>query len=199
MKYIKIFLILIIPFILTACFIPERRLYFSWNRPQKIKDTCDYEFNVNTNISLIKTDRGYLLDTDKEIYYRLGEEKPYNIDDYYYVMNEVMTFMSNNRNCILIVEGHADITGHGNGDINYRLSERRASVIRDVILSSGFFHKRVQIFAYSDIIPKYITNISQNRRVTFVALKCERELSNYLNYYSNYYSNITAFSSNITE
>ncbi|PCG19379.1 OmpA family protein [Brachyspira sp. G79] len=199
MKYIKIFLIIIIPFILTACFIPERRLYFSWNRPHDVKDACDYEFNVNTNVLLIKTERGYLLDTDKEIYYRLGEEKPYNIDDYYYVMNEVMTFMSNNRNCILIVEGHADIIGHSNGDINYRLSERRASVIRDVILSSGFFYKRVQIFPYSDIIPKYITNTSQNRRVDFVVLKCERELSNYLNYYSNYYSNITAFRSNITE
>ena len=197
MRYIKIFCVLFIPFILTACFIPERRLYFSWNRPPEKSDPCNYEFNISSNMNLIETERGMMIDTDKEIYYRLNEEKPYNIEDYVYVMNEVISFMSNNKNCILIVEGHADITGHGNGDINYRLSERRASVIRDVILSSGFFHKRVQIFAYSDIIPKYITNISQNRRVDFVALKCERELSNYLNYYSNYYSNITA--SNITE
>ncbi|WP_300366653.1 OmpA family protein [Brachyspira sp.] len=189
MKYIILFLSLLIPFIFIGCFIPERRLYFSWNRPAEQKDICNYEFNVDDNIDLIKTDKGMLIDTHKEIYYKLGSDKPYNIEDYVYVMQEVMSFMSNNKNSIIIIEGHADIIGQGNGNINFRLSERRASVIRDVILSSGFSYKRVKIFPYSDIVPKYTNNISKNRRVDFIALKCESELENYIKLYSNYYSN----------
>ncbi|WP_297247591.1 OmpA family protein [uncultured Brachyspira sp.] len=191
MRYIKIFFILLIPFILTACFIPERRLYFSWNRPTEQKDPCNYEFNISSNMNLIETERGMMIDTDKEIYYRLNEEKPYNIEDYVYVMNEVISFMSNNKSCILVVEGHADIIGQGKGDVNFKLSERRASVIRDVILSSGFSHNRVKIFPYSDIMPKYTNDIYKNRRVNFIALKCEMDLDNYKKYYNNYYNNIT--------
>ena len=189
MRYIKIFFILLIPFILTACFIPERRLYFSWNKPAEQKDPCNYEFNVSSNMNLIETERGMMIDTDKEIYYRLNEEKPYNIEDYVYVMNEVISFMSNNKRCILVVEGHADIIGQGRGDVNLKLSERRASVIRDVILSSGFSHNRVKIFPYSDIMPKYTNDINKNRRVNFIALKCDEQLKDYMIFYSNYYTN----------
>ena len=98
----------------------------------------------------------------------------------------------NNRNCILLIEGHADIIGSNNTTINYNLSERRASVIRDVILSSGFSYKRVHIFPYSDIMPKYTTNIHLNRRVDFVAIKCENELEKYMKFYSNYGVNNTS-------
>ena len=185
MRYIKILFILLIPFILTACFIP------SWNKPAEQKDPCNYEFNVSSNMNLIETERGMMIDTDKEIYYRLNEEKPYNVEDYVYVMNEVISFMSNNKSCILVVEGHADIIGQGKGDVNLKLSERRASVIRDVILSSGFSHNRVKIFPYSDIMPKYTNDINKNRRVNFIALKCEMDLDNYKKYYNNYYTNIT--------
>lgn len=191
MKYIKLFLCIFIPFIFMGCFIPERRLYFSWNRPVEKKDACVYDFVTNDNgsIKLIETERGTLIDTDREIYYKLGADKPYNVEDYVYVMNNIISFMSNNKNSILIVEGHADIIEQSNGNINFRLSERRASVIRDVILSSGFSYKRVKIFPYSDIAPKYTNNISKNRRVDFVVLKCDRELENYINLYSNYYTN----------
>ncbi|PTY40313.1 OmpA family protein [Brachyspira hampsonii] len=185
MRYLKIFFILLIAFILISCFIPERRLYFTWNRPAKQTDPCNYEFNTSSNMNLIETQRGTMLDTDKEIYYRLNEEKPYNVEDYVYVMNEVISFMSNNKSCILIVEGHADIIGQGNGDINFKLSQRRASVIRDVILSYGFSYKRVKIFPYSDIMPKYTNDIYKNRRVNFIALKCERDLDKYIKYYDN--------------
>ena len=67
MRYIKIFFILLIPFILTACFIPERRLYFSWNRPAEQKDPCNYEFNVSSNMNLIETERGMMIMTDEEM------------------------------------------------------------------------------------------------------------------------------------
>ena len=175
MRYIKLILFLIIPFVLTSCFIPERRIYFSWNRPIIKKDPCNYDFNTSSNINLIETERGYLMEfTGHEIYYRLGETKPYNIKDYVFVMDEVLSFMSNNTT------------------INYNLSERRASVIRDVILSSGFSYKRVHIFPYSDIMPKYTTNIHLNRRVDFVAIKCENELEKYMKFYSNYGVNNTS-------
>lgn len=74
-----------------------------------------------------------------------------------------------------------------------RLSLQRASVIRDVIVSFGISHQRVKIYPYSYFAPKYTTNTFQNRRVDFVALKCENQLSNYNYYYSNYYSNNTNF------
>ena len=189
MKYVKIVLTLLIPFILIACFIPERRIYFSWDRTAEKKDLCNYEFNADTNINLIKTDRGMLIDTKKEIYYRLGEEKPYNIKEYVYVMEEIISFMSNNRNCILVVEGHSCVTGQSNKDVNFKLSERRASVIRDVILSQGFSYRRVKIFPYSDTMYKYTNDISKNRRVNFIALKCEMELDNYIKWYNNYFTN----------
>lgn len=97
----KIFLFVLIPFILIACFIPERRIYFSWDKP--IESECNYDFVLSTNMSIIQTERGYLLNTDKEIYYKVGAKKAYNIEDYTYVMNEMISFMSNNRNAILIV------------------------------------------------------------------------------------------------
>lgn len=185
----KIFLFVLIPFILIACFIPERRIYFSWDKPKNIESECNYDFVLSTNMSIIQTERGYLLNTDKEIYYKVGAKKAYNIEDYTYVMNEMISFMSNNRNAILIVEGHADEISKEKLDLNMRLSLQRASVIRDVILSFGVYHTRVKIYPYSYFAPKYTTNTSKNRRVDFVALKCENQLSNYNYYYSNYYTN----------
>lgn len=191
----KIFFFVLIPFILIACFIPERRIYFSWDKPKNTENECNYDFVLSTNMSIIQTERGYLLNTDKEIYYKVGAKKAYNIEDYTYVMNEMISFMSNNRNAILIVEGHADEIGKEKLDLNMRLSLQRASVIRDVILSFGVYHTRVKIYPYSYFAPKYTTNTSKNRRVDFVALKCENQLSNYNYYYSNYYSNYYYFSS----
>ena len=185
----KIFLFVLIPFVLIACFIPERRIYFSWDKPKNIESECNYDFVLSTNMSIIQTERGYLLNTDREIYYKVGAKKAYNIEDYTYVMNEMISFMSNNRNAILIVEGHADEISKEKLDLNMRLSLQRASVIRDVILSFGVYHTRVKIYPYSYFAPKYTTNTSKNRRVDFVALKCENQLSNYNYYYSNYYSN----------
>ena len=185
----KIFLFVLIPFVLIACFIPERRIYFSWDKPKDIESECNYNFVLSTNMSIIQTERGYLLNTDREIYYKVGAKKAYNIEDYTYVMNEMISFMSNNRNAILIVEGHADEISKEKLDLNMRLSLQRASVIRDVILSFGVYHTRVKIYPYSYFAPKYTTNTSKNRRVDFVALKCENQLSNYNYYYSNYYSN----------
>ena len=185
----KIFLFVLIPFVLIACFIPERRIYFSWDKPKDIESECNYNFVLSTNMSIIQTERGYLLNTDKEIYYKVGAKKAYNIEDYTYIMNEMISFMSNNRNAILIVEGHADEISKEKLDLNMRLSLQRASVIRDVILSFGVYHTRVKIYPYSYFAPKYTTNTSKNRRVDFVALKCENQLSNYNYYYSNYYSN----------
>ena len=185
----KIFLFVLIPFVLIACFIPERRIYFSWDKPKDIGSECNYNFVLSTNMSIIQTERGYLLNTDREIYYKVGAKKAYNIEDYTYVMNEMIGFMSNNRNAILIVEGHADEISKEKLDLNMRLSLQRASVIRDVILSFGVYHTRVKIYPYSYFAPKYTTNTSKNRRVDFVALKCENQLSNYNYYYSNYYSN----------
>lgn len=191
----KIFLFVLIPFVLIACFIPERRIYFSWDKPKDIESECNYNFVLSTNMSIIQTERGYLLNTDKEIYYKVGAKKAYNIEDYTYIMNEMISFMSNNRNAILIVEGHADEISKEKLDLNMRLSLQRASVIRDVILSFGVYHTRVKIYPYSYFAPKYTTNTSKNRRVDFVALKCENQLSNYNYYYSNYYSNYYYFSS----
>ena len=185
----KIFLFVLIPFVLIACFIPERRIYFSWDKPKNIESECNYNFVLSTNMSIIQTERGYLLNTDREIYYKVGAKKAYNIEDYTYVMNEMISFMSNNRNAILIVEGHADEISKEKSELNMRLSLQRASVIRDVILSFGVYHTRVKIYPYSYFAPKYTTNTSKNRRVDFVALKCENQLSNYNYYYSNYYSN----------
>ena len=102
----KIFLFVLIPFVLVACFIPERRIYFPWDKPKE--SICDYDFILSTNMSIIQTERGYLLNTDREIYYKVGGKKAYNIEDYTYVMNEMISFMSINRNAILIVEGDAD-------------------------------------------------------------------------------------------
>ena len=185
----KIFLFVLIPFILIACFIPERRIYFPWNKPENIESECNYNFVLSTNMSIIQTERGYLLNTDREIYYKVGEKKAYNIKDYTYVMNEMISFMSNNKNAVLIVEGHADEISKEKLDLNMRLSLQRASVIRDVIVSFGISHERVKIYPYSYFAPKYTTNTSKNRRVDFVALKCANQLSNYNYYYSNYYSN----------
>lgn len=75
----KIFLFVLIPFILIACFIPERRIYFSWDKPKNIESECNYDFVLSTNMSIIQTERGYLLNTDKEIYYKVGAKKAYNI------------------------------------------------------------------------------------------------------------------------
>ena len=64
----KIFLFVLIPFVLAACFIPERRIYFPWDKPKNIESECNYNFVLSTNMSIIQTERGYLLNTDREIY-----------------------------------------------------------------------------------------------------------------------------------
>lgn len=193
MRYFKLLLLLLSSFIFIGCFIPERRLYFSWNKPIEKTDICNYDFNIkNTNMQLIKTDRGLIFDFNDEIYYRIGADKPYNIKEYSYIVNEIISFMSNNKKSILIVEGHADTIGNNRENINLRLSERRASVIRDVIISSGIYYNRVKIFSYSDIMPKYTSNTYRNRRVDFLALKCDEELNDYMMFYSNYGVNNTS-------
>lgn len=229
MKCVRL-LILLLPFVFASCmsFIPEERLYFSWNKPKEeiiytnsnnykyntnrniiiaydstnniitnsgitniitndIIDYCDYEFNIiNTNMKLVNTDRGNLIEMGNGIYYKLGAVNPYNRKESDYILKQAVSFMTNNTNAILIVEGHADERGYRSKKVNFNISKRRAEIIRDKILKlENINTNRIHTFAYSDFLPKYDKKTYRNRRVELVILKCEMELEEYIKFYTN--------------
>lgn len=181
----KIIFAIIMLFYTVSCiklFIPEERIYFK----PKIKKECKYNFITNEKINLIKQYIGDLLDFEgKEIYYDIGETQYKTNYTYPYILNEVINFMNDNKNAILIIEGHADTIGYKSKKVNYMISVNRALITKNYIIKS-ISEDRVKTYAYSDIKPRYDTNTDKNRRVDFIALKCLQELEEYDNFYSNY-------------
>ena len=183
MKCIRL-LILLFSFVLISCmsFIPEERLYFYWNRPKKvytdITNECVYEFNIiNTNMKLADTDRGNLIEMGNGIYYKLGAVNPYNRKESDYILKQAVSFMTNNTNAVLIVEGHADERGYRSKKVNFNISKRRAEIISDKILKLEDINtNRIHTFAYSDFLPKYDKKTYMNRRVELVMLKYENRV-----------------------
>lgn len=182
----KTIFFIIIAFCLVSCirlFTPEERLHFR----RRIKNECEYNFIIEENqkINLVRQDIGNLIEFDNEIYYDIGETQYKNNDTYSYILNEVINFMENNKNAILIIEGHADTLAYKSKKVNYMISVNRALIAKDYIIKY-IDENRIKTYAYSDTKPKYDTNTDRNRRVDFIALKCMREFEEYENFYSNY-------------
>lgn len=122
-------------FCLVSCirlFTPEERLHFK----RRIKNECEYNFIIEENqkINLVRQDIGNLIEFDNEIYYDIGETQYKNNYTYSYILNEVINFMENNKNAILIIEGHADTLAYKSKKVNYMISVNRALIAKDYII-----------------------------------------------------------------
>ena len=182
----KIILFIITILYLVSCirlFTPEERIHFR----KKVNKECKYNFVIEENqkINLVSQDIGSLIEFENEIYYDIGETQYKNNNTYTNILNEVINFMKNNKNAILIIEGHADTLAYKSKKVNYMISVNRALIAKNYIIKY-IDEERIKTYPYSDIKPKYDTNTDRNRRVDFIALKCMQEFEEYDNFYSNY-------------
>ena len=182
----KIILFIITTLYLVSCirlFTPEERIPFR----KKVNKECKYNFVIEENqkINLVSQDIGSLIEFENEIYYDIGETQYKNNNTYTNILNEVINFMNNNKNAILIIEGHADTLAYKTKKVNYMISVNRALIAKNYIIKH-IDEERIKTYPYSDIKPKYDTNTDRNRRVDFIALKCMQEFEEYDNFYSNY-------------
>lgn len=182
----KIILFIITTLYLVSCirlFTPEERIPFR----KKVNKECKYNFVIEENqkINLVNQNIGSLIEFENEIYYDIGETQYKNNNTYTNILNEVINFMNNNKNAILIIEGHADTLAYKSKKVNYMISVNRALIAKNYIIKY-IDEERIKTYPYSDIKPKYDTNTDRNRRVDFIALKCMQEFEEYDKFYSNY-------------
>lgn len=173
----KIIFLVIVFFYANSCiklFIPEERIYFKRRK-----------FITNEKIKLVEENIGSSIEFGNEIYYDIGETQYKNNYTYPYILNEVVNFMKNNKDAILIIEGHADTLAYKSKKVNYMISVNRAIIAKNYIIKH-IDEGRVTNYAYSDIKPKYEIERDKNRRVDFIIVSSKKELQNYDNFYSNY-------------
>ena len=88
----------------------------------------------------------------------------------YPVLNEAVSFLKENPNVKVRVEGHADTSG--NDRINQPLSERRARSVADYLTAHGISPDRVSSVGYGSKRPRQSNDTAegrqQNRRMEFV-------------------------------
>jgi outer membrane protein OmpA-like peptidoglycan-associated protein len=99
-----------------------------------------------------------------EIYFpvsssRLGTQATTTLD-------KAVRWLNANSDAQLIIEGHADPTG--NPDSNMTLSQKRAELVRDHLVSAGIDASRIEVVPLGDTRLKYGRTDARNRRAALV-------------------------------
>jgi len=89
--------------------------------------------------------------------------------EYRQALDDIAVYLKRNKHVSMVVEGHAD--GMGDAQYNQRLSERRALVTRDYLVSRGVAAGRLSVEAYGASQPiadnDSRANRAKNRRTQF--------------------------------
>ena len=96
------------------------------------------------------------------------------IRDYYYPqLDKVVTALKFNPNYRVVIEGHTD--NEGDAAYNYMLSQRRASVIQNYLMSKGIPSERMASFYYGETKPVSSNNSesgkAKNRRTEIIIIE----------------------------
>lgn len=92
-------------------------------------------------------------------------------DEYNDGINEIYSYLNNNKNAILIIEGHADSIGDSN--YNIYLSENRARAIFDELREKGIERRRLRYIGYGST--RSDQNYDKNRKCQFVVINSADE------------------------
>ena len=92
-------------------------------------------------------------------------------DEYNDGINEIYSYLNNNKNAILIIEGHADSIGDSN--YNIYLSENRARAIFDELREKGIERRRLRYIGYGSTRSEQ--NYDKNRKCQFVVINSADE------------------------
>ena len=96
-------------------------------------------------------------------------------DEYNDGINEIYSYLNNNKNAILIIEGHADSIGDSN--YNIYLSENRARAIFDELREKGIERRRLRYIGYGST--RSDQNYDKNRKCQFVVINSADEEKTY--------------------
>ena len=132
--------------------------------PEKNNNTAAVKKTESVNTILI-TDNVINFDFDS---YELKDE--YNDG-----INEIYSYLNNNKNAILIIEGHADSIGDSN--YNIYLSENRARAIFDELREKGIERRRLRYIGYGST--RSDQNYDKNRKCQFVVINSADEEKTY--------------------
>lgn len=124
----------------------------------------------NNTAAVKKTDSGNtILITDNVINFDFDS---YELkDEYNDGINEIYSYLNNNKNAILIIEGHADSIGDSN--YNIYLSENRARAIFDELREKGIERRRLRYIGYGST--RSDQNYDKNRKCQFVVINSADE------------------------
>ena len=129
--------------------------------PEKNNNTAAVKKTESGNTILI-TDNVINFDFDS---YELKDEYNDGINEIYSYLN------NNNKNAILIIEGHADSIGDSN--YNIYLSENRARAIFDELREKGIERRRLRYIGYGST--RSDQNYDKNRKCQFVVINSADE------------------------
>ena len=129
--------------------------------PEKNNNTAAVKKTESGNTILI-TDNVINFDFDS---YELKDEYNDGINEIYSYLN------NNNKNAILIIEGHADSIGDSN--YNIYLSENRARAIFDELREKGIERRRLRYIGYGSTRSEQ--NYDKNRKCQFVVINSADE------------------------
>ena len=136
-------------------------------------DVC-FELDIpeknNNTAAVKKTESGNtILITDNVINFDFDS---YELkDEYNDGINEIYSYLNNNKNAILIIEGHADSIGDSN--YNIYLSENRARAIFDELREKGIERRRLRYIGYGST--RSDQNYDKNRKCQFVVINSADE------------------------
>ena len=133
--------------------------------PEKNNNTAAVKKTESGNTILI-TDNVINFDFDS---YELKDEYNDGINEIYSYLN------NNNKNAILIIEGHADSIGDSN--YNIYLSENRARAIFDELREKGIERRRLRYIGYGST--RSDQNYDKNRKCQFVVINSADEEKTY--------------------
>lgn len=78
-------------------------------------------------------------------------------------LREVSGVFNRYADTTVVVEGHADSTGEA--DYNQRLSERRASAVRDYLVDQGVSRSRINAYGYGETRPRSSNDTAEGRQL----------------------------------
>ena len=90
----------------------------------------------------------------------------------YVLLNKIVEFLKRNNNYRCVIEGHADF--EGNDEANWKISEKRASVVKSYLTSYGISGMRLQssYFGKTRMLPIFDKNLMwMNRRDEIILIK----------------------------
>lgn len=152
--------------------------------------------------SLENTDRGKTLINAKPVRFEFGD---YKLNDALYddSLENVISFLNDNPNSIIILEGHIDSSGKENYSTDYSfnndledlvylyrkehsgldLSTKRSQSVRNRLVELGADKNKLVIKGLGKSLPKYKKD-DENRRVEFVVIENNDDMMKYNNYIS---------------